>query len=447
MKKILVTGLVLLAMLAAQAAVAAESTAQNNDAVIKEVLGILKDRGIVDESRYDELMAKNQKYEQKQSSLLGRIEWSGDMRVRLENFWYNQDPLGNTQGDRTRLRYRLRLQGKAEINKYLDAVFRIASGEGDWRSTNYTLGHNSDFFLNNIWIDRAYLAFHAPGSWFDEHGKLDANVGKVPNPFLWKTGANAMIWDDDINPEGLAVQFTYNPTEQLTLSANSGLFIIKENSGAKDPIVTGIQAAAEYASDNNFNFGGQASFYSFASLDNGFFVAGGSPNPSATGSGNIIDGLTRGAPNTGNDGVQALAFTGYIGYNGFEDWPLQVWGSLVDNMSAVASNTFAGVGKDNLGWAVGIKAGDSRKLAELKLGYYYLEANFWPAQFTDSDTLDGFTNRKGFVLQAKRQIMTNTDLVLTFFRCWDINNNSPGYDVSVANSDRFRLQTDISVKF
>jgi hypothetical protein len=445
-KKTLATGLVLLAMLAAQAAVAADATAQNNDAVIKEVLGILKERGIVDQSRYEELMAQNQKYEQKQSSLLGRIEWSGDLRARLENFWYNEDKLGNTQGDRTRVRYRLRLQGKAEINKYLDAVFRIASGEGDWRSTNYTLGHNYDFFLNNIWIDRAYIAFHAPGSWLDEHGKLDANIGKVPNPFLWKTPANMMIWDDDINPEGLAVQLTYNPTEQLTLSANSGIFIIKENGAAQDPLVTGIQAAAEYAADDNISVGGQASFYSFASLDTGFF----SPNTSnmtTSGNGNIIDGITRGAPNTGNDGVQALAFTGYVGYNGFEDWPLQLWGSLVDNMSAVASNTFAGVGKDNLGWAVGVSAGDSKKLAQFNLGYYYLEANFWPAMFTDSDLLDGFTNRKGFMLQAKRQIMQNTDLVLTLFRCWDIENNSPGYNVSLANANRFRLQTDISVKF
>lgn len=450
MRKILTAGVVVLALVGAQAAVAADGTAKGNDAVINEVLQILKERGIVNQAKYDELVAKNQKYEQKQTSLLGRIEWSGDLRARLENFWYNQDALGNSNGTRTRLRYRLRLQGKAHINKYMDAVFRIASGEGDWRSTNTTLGKNYNFFLNNIWIDRAYIAFHSPTSWFDEHGTLDATLGKVPNPFRWSRTPDNVVWDDDTNPEGVALQFRYNPTEQLSLFANSGFFIVKENSGGKDPLVTGIQAGGEYDSDSNVSVGGRASFYSFASLTPGVLGSCTTPTGSANTSsywGNICDGLTRGAPNTGNDGVQALEFTGYVGYNGIENWPMSVWASIVDNLSAVASNTYSGVGKDNLGWAVGIRAGSAKKIAQLSLGYYYLEANFWPAQFTDSDLLDGFTNRKGFMLQAKRQIMQNTDLVLTFFRGWDINNNSPGYDVSLANANRFRLQTDISVKF
>jgi hypothetical protein len=50
------------------------------DAVIGEVLGILLERGLVDEEKYTELVTKNARYEAQQASLLGRIELSGDLR-------------------------------------------------------------------------------------------------------------------------------------------------------------------------------------------------------------------------------------------------------------------------------------------------------------------------------------------------------------------------------
>ena len=60
--------------------------------VVDEVLGILKERGIVDESEYARLATRNASYEAKQEEgFLSRIDWSGDLRLRYESFWFDDD--------------------------------------------------------------------------------------------------------------------------------------------------------------------------------------------------------------------------------------------------------------------------------------------------------------------------------------------------------------------
>ena len=75
-----------------------------DEAVIQEVLAILKERGIVDEAKYNELVGKNKAYETKQTSLLSKIVLTGDFRGRLENYWFDDDELGTDPDNRTRAR-------------------------------------------------------------------------------------------------------------------------------------------------------------------------------------------------------------------------------------------------------------------------------------------------------------------------------------------------------
>ena len=117
-----------LALLAAFAAAAPALTEEA--AVINEVLAILKERGIVDEARYGELVEKNAAYETKQASLFSKIVWTGDFRARLENFWFDEDALGNEPDNRHRARYRLRLGATVPVNEWLSAGFRLASAAG-----------------------------------------------------------------------------------------------------------------------------------------------------------------------------------------------------------------------------------------------------------------------------------------------------------------------------
>lgn len=244
--------------------VAAVPALADESAVIGEVLEILRERGIVDEARYSELVSKNERYEAEQQGLLGRIEFSGDLRGRLENFWFSDTALDENRPDRTRVRYRLRIQGKAEVNEYVDAVFRLASGEsefdgfpvGDLRSTNRTLGADNDFGGDEIFIDRAYINLKAPAEWLGANTKLSGQVGKVANPFLWKAGKDYMLWDHDINPEGVSVQLETHAWEGAKLFANAGYFILDENSTSKDPHVLGIQGERSSPSPRPWRPGG-----------------------------------------------------------------------------------------------------------------------------------------------------------------------------------------------
>jgi hypothetical protein len=405
-----------------------------DEAVIGEVLQILKERGLVDESRYNELVLKNERYEEEQQSLLGRIEWSGDLRGRMENFWFDEDDLGNDFGNRTRLRYRLRLSGVATINEWMKAGFRLSSGErvdfdeGDNRSTNRTLGKDNDFGLDTVFIDRAYLQASPPEGYLPTGSELTGRFGKVPNPFLWDHGKDYMLWDHDINPEGVSLAWSHAASDLVDVYANGGYFIMDENSRARDPHVIGVQGGAAIRPGEDVELGGRLSWYGFRSLDGAFLLRA------------RANGAT---PDLTDDMIHVGELAAYLRYDGVEDWPILIYGHFAHNFSAedVLDS------QQDTGWGVGVEVGDKKKYAKLGLGYYQIEANFWPGQFVDSDIFDATTNRKAWTLYAGRQILPNTELNVTLFWSDDLETELPLYAVGTRGADRVRLQTDVVVKF
>jgi hypothetical protein len=418
--------------------------------VIEDVLQILKERGIVDEGQYNELVAKQQSWEAKNGPLLGRIEFSGDARLRLENFWFEKDDLGNNISNRTRFRYRLRLQGKANINDYIDAYFRLASGEGDHRSNNRTLGADNDFGPDSIFIDQAYLVLKAPKDLVSGL-TLTAYGGKTPNPFIatqgntfgnspWKTGKYDLLWDPDITPEGVGTQLNWKPTEELQIFADGGYYIAKENGASTDPHLFGAQLGTVWGQGTPIEVGARLGFFSWRSLDNAFFTRGAS-------FGNILDGLTDGAPTKAAATYSTGDFAAYARFSQIPDWPVLVYLQIAKNFDAQHSEIFGAASKADLGYGVGVEVGDKKKLVMLGVGYFYLEANFWPAQFTDSDLFDGFTNRKGWAIYAVKEVLPNTELSMQFFASDEIRDSTPDFNNSLGGAERFRLQTDLLVKF
>ncbi|MEN8181869.1 MAG: putative porin [Myxococcota bacterium] len=433
------------ALLAAGPGVATE-----DDSVVTEVLEILKQRGIVDEQEYQRLSLKNHSYEQQQDEgFLSRIEWSGDLRLRLENFWFDRDPVED-RPNRNRGRYRLRIAGKVPINEVLKAGFRVTSGSpDDPRSTNQTFGSSDDFNNDPFNIDQAYLTFTAPRDWLGEESTFSATGGKMSNPLRWKNGKDYMLWDGDITPEGAAAKYQYRPSEPWTLYANTGYFIARENSG--DPHVLALQGGTSYEASEDVELGGRLSWYDWSSLTEDFFrVAAGDGNTGFTdATGAFRSGLTDGSAKIGE-------LAAYVRWNGLEDWPLLVYGHYAKNFEAESlfvpvthpDPTIAGssAGEEDAGWGIGAEIGDKKKYVKVGLGYYQLEANFTPAMFIDSDLTDGKTNRKAWTLYFSRQILRNTDVNVTLFKS-DRLESGPLFAESVGGSDRYRLQTDINVKF
>jgi hypothetical protein len=421
-----------------------------NDPGLTALVQTLRDRGVIDEQEYTEISAKAAAKQAEQApGWWERISVWGDFRARYEGVWYENDPSGDDLESQQRGRYRLRVGMRADINDYLAAVIQLATGGGDNRSANQTLGGNLDWGKDLIQVDLAYVALTP----FPDEGQLPLDgtfvveAGRVPNPFLWKNGRDALLWDNDINPEGVDFRFTAKPADPVEVFLNTGYFIDDENSQAKDPGLFGLQVGSNVRAAETLSLGGKFTFYRFVSLDEAFVERGASSTngPSVTaGGGNILDGLT-GSADGGN--MSVVTTNVYLRSTWLEWLPATLYAGYSNNLSAEASVLFPQAGKENETWTVGVELGDKKRTLQVGAAYAYLEANAFPSMFVESDFYDGQTNRKGWMVNGTRQLFSNTDLVVTAFLSKAIDTALPAFEDSVSGSHRLRLQADLLVKF
>jgi len=153
------------------------------------------------------------------------IKLSGDVRYRFEN----TDQEGREDRDRSRLRARIKLD--AQVNDTIKFGLRLASGGDNPTSTNQTL----DGFAStkDFGLDRAFVA------WTPADGST-VIAGKMPTPF-YASKNSQILWDGDLNPEGLAYQY-----ERNGFFATLGRFNLDECSSCDDSYLTGGQAGYTY---------------------------------------------------------------------------------------------------------------------------------------------------------------------------------------------------------
>jgi hypothetical protein len=418
--------------------------------VAEEILDILRANGQITEQQYDVLIEKARGEREalptvaaeEKASWIDRVTLFGDFRGRYEGFWYDHDPVGNEKEDRHRLRYRARLGLKAKINEHVDLTMRLATGE-EWRSRNQTMGSSfttasdtEDYHPDGIYVDQAYVSLHPFKKDAIPLGgsKLNLRFGKMPNPFKSKQGKDMLLWDGDLTPEGGAVTFAIDPSEQVGLTFHSGYFVIDENSSSSDPSLLGGQLRTVFRASDSLEFGSNLSYYAYRELNSDFYSR-------AESSGNIPAGLSHNR----DSHVGVGDVRGWLRYSANEVWPCLLYGNFVQNFSAHDTTGFQ-AGKEDKGWSLGLELGNKKKVAMLGAGYFWVQANAVPANFMDSDLFDGDTNRKGFVIYGARQIYSKTDLKLTLF-VGEALDEDITHSPAIADSDRKRLQTDIVVKF
>ena len=129
-------------------------------------------------------------------TLAGRFRFTGDVRVRGENFM--QDASGFSDRNRARVRVRFGLDGKIS-DDFTGGVLLTSGSLGDSNSTNETL---TNFFTRkSIGIDRAYVTYHpAALKWMSLTG------GKFA--YTWQR--TSATFDPDLNPEGFAEKFSFD---------------------------------------------------------------------------------------------------------------------------------------------------------------------------------------------------------------------------------------------
>ncbi len=175
------------------------------------------------------------------------VVWSGDLRLRYEQFWRygNQGEVAGYQVavDRSRERFRLRIGPEITIGD-----FKIIAQFGTAQSTD---GINGDQVSNNQSFDNAFsqkefFILQAYALWNPSFFKpLTLYGGKMRNPFYTQY-TNDLLFDADLNPEGAAENLKFKITDAFTLFANFGQFVLDEDSAdTNDQYLLAYQGGVE----------------------------------------------------------------------------------------------------------------------------------------------------------------------------------------------------------
>lgn len=447
----------LLTFLSVSVAFATSARADESNAV-EDIVAVLQQKGLIDEATGDEILAKQEKSDAKQAaakppvsaaSLTEGFVWSGDLRLRDEQFWYGR-AFGGTADDDNRIRYRARFGFTKQVNSWALVGLRLASGTGDYRSTNVSFGQQANWAPFSVFLDRAYAQFALP----DPGGiglATTVTAGRIANPFVWKNSLDKMMWDEDISPTGFALTSTISPMEGTKLSGTVGYFVELTQSTDTEAKVFGFQVGGSTAVAEKLTIGARASLYDWANVssDPNFAI-----NSTVTGNSNQRFGNL---PTAFNDDVRIGESTAYVSWSGIDGWPAMVWGTIAYNFTAEAG-TVSGVpvDADATAWGFGIEFGDPKALFLLGVEYTYIPANAVLALYTDSDMFDGYTNREGFGVYLARELAANTELKLSLWDGEPIKTtgstpngpyNPTGLTSAYQQANRRRFQADVNFKF
>ncbi|MGA2324054.1 MAG: putative porin [Sedimentisphaerales bacterium] len=364
----------------------------------------------------------NKAVEQKQTALPEKLKWvenmkiSGDLRYRYEGIDSQSKGKWTDSINRNRLRARIGLYDK--VDEDIDVGFRLASGAADPVSTNQTEG--DAFSKKPIWLDQAYFDWHPKDiTGFDFIG------GKMPRPF-YRVGDNQLIWDDDLNPEGLAVKYELPINDSLKAYINGGGFWVghPDTATAADTSLWGIQGYLKNTFEDKSYLLGGMSYYTYGNIK-------GEPNISSLWGKYSLFGNT-------SSSVAGNYKYGYDIVEGFAEYGTKIANYPVAVYGDVARNTDAPSSKSNA-WLIGTTFNKAKDPGSWQIGYNYrkVESDAVVGQFNDSDFDGGGTNARGHWFNFTYQLAKNFQAGLTYF-----------LDENKTTDDKYRrLQADLGFKF
>jgi len=391
------------------------------------------------QKRLDQLEAKAKEAEDtndKQTDLIaktrnsvgawvGNFTWKGDLRYR------NEDIDQEFVEGRNRDRIRVRAGFVAKINDTLKTELQLATAEGgDPRSSNQTLtGENTRKPIN---LDLAYVEWQPTADWKFTGGKM-----KYP----WVRPGQSVLFDGDVNPEGLAVNFGHGG-----LFASVFYNILEER--APSATVKGAESTmAGGQVGYRFNIGSASrltlgsSYFSFNAVQNRntFFV-----NSAAGANGNTTKtaGCYYGATVCLTSDYKIWEAFGELGTT-IASRPLTVYVDYANNSEAI--NDF------DTAYSAGLLFGRASDPHTWEIGYVWqhVEKDSVFGQFVDSDFGGGNTDAQGSILKAAYAPARNWTINATYFL------NQTNIDVPVAiagqgtvfDRDYKRLQIDLNFKY
>lgn len=351
-----------------------------------------------------------------------RVAIKGDLRYRYEMISDETLSGGVPAADRYRDRVRARLNLTAKATDNITVGIGVATTEnGDPRSSNQSL--TGSFSRKSLDLDTAYFDWK-----FAAWGQLIG--GKMKQPFV-KPGQSP-FWDNDINPEGLAVGF-----QGGMLFGTAYNYWIDEVSGPRasrtaDTMLHGLQIGTRLPMGAN-TLMLAAHYYDLSAGQGRSPFHDGDPN------GNSTDTLVSGISST-----QVLRYDFQVINLSAEfnarlgELPVQLWADVARNRDPDDLDT---------AWAAGVLFGKAsgRRTWELGAAYQVIEKDALFGQLVDSDFGSGVTDSKGWVLRAGYAPLRNWAINTTYYlsqRNVDVANGAGQRGV-----DHDRLQLDFNVKF
>ncbi len=358
---------------------------------------------------------------------LQTMKLKGDFRFRYQ---YDRDSNTNTEN---RARMRARVGVEAKVNDKMQVGIGIATGKvSDPRSTNITLGQtgskdssygkNTPGSFKNIILDYAYgeYAFN---------NNVSITAGKFSNP-LWR--ATDLLWDGDINPEGLNVKLTHKLSSSMDLFMNNLLFILDEDTSkeSKYPMMGAIQPGVNYKISDSMKLKGAVTGYFFSGVQKRATFRNQSTNTT-------IGSTYKYNYNSVNPSMELSIkepFGGIV--------PLaKIFSEGVFNVSKDVKNARGGF---SAGLSFGAEKVSNKGDWQAKLIYAKLSRDAWMDIFPDSDRYSGQTNMKSYEAIFSYGLGKNTSLDFDYYYSQSLSKSNA---TSGSHAPTHLFQVDWNLKF
>jgi hypothetical protein len=367
---------------------------------------------------------------------VGRFTWKGDLRYRNEDI--KQEFVA---GDRDRDRVRARLGLVAKVNDTVTAEVQLTTGEslsaggyGDARSPNQTLTDANS--RKRVWFDTAFFQWKP-------NANFTATLGK--QRYAWFRPANVLFFDNDINPEGLSVNWQQGADG---LFAAAWYVQLAERAAGADSTMAGGQ----FGWRGNIGGGGRltlaASYFDHGAVEGYNAVQDGTlpgnafGNTTTTSAAVCRQGLATCIADDFNIYEASAELTFTVGGK-----PLTFVGDYAKNDKADFGTTFKGL---DTAYAIGAQYGRVTAFNTWEIGYLYqkVENDALYGQWVDSDFAGGSTGSKGHVFRFGYGFGSNFRFNTTYFMN-DTNIDVPTTINGAAVTSRSyrRLQLDVVASF
>jgi hypothetical protein len=434
------------------------------------------------------------------------LELFGDVRLRYEYRGGRTDdnpvapPGPGVAGthdwqERERERYRLRigLHGTL-LDDWFFGLRLETSASG--RSTNVTFGDDTSSSSTGgggpfakasdvVYVGQAYGGYKGfPGFIF--------TGGRMPNPFV----TTLMVWDPDINPEGLAEQwkhtFTFGggapspqpyskdgkavaagpppePFLKLDLFANFGQFVYDDSNpenplGARatttanggtqlvpntDAFLLGWQVGAKFEFPRILYFQFAPTLYNYTGNGDTFNVhfQGGDPN--------LTNAQSLAQNQTGINSLLVFDIPAEIGWN-VGKIPMRIFGDFAVNLEADDRATAAGhpgKGGDRYAYQIGLGIGQLKKKHDWQINAWWQHTDQYALDpnLVDSDVFDSRVNMEGVAVRAGYMLADAIVFNLTYAYGWQADDSlgtGGTGDIGINPLNQYQLfQADLSVNF